>query len=191
MSSLSVILVISCLPGALLDFALPQWKADPTVQIEDAYKWTYQATRGGEHAAPDLESARKWLDREWATPGASQENEPVWEPLCPGGEVGRFNLRPYRSRGGKPDDLSQAFIASSGEFRSEPESFTAAWFELGRRLKKKSAGKLSHKAWAKLDAEMKAKNYPALHHSQAYRSAAAPAYRVLTRKHADNLLRLE
>lgn len=182
-----LVLILSCLPANLLDFALPKWKADRNVQIEDAYKWTYQATRGGEHAAPDKESARKWLETEWVTLKAAQENEKLWEPLCPGGEIGRFNLRPYRDGGGSQENLIEAFIASSNEYRSEPETFTAAWAELGRRLKKHPAGNLNLKAWAKLDAEMAARGYPAVHHSETYNKAAAPAYRVLTLAQAQKL----
>ncbi len=175
------------MPSALLDFALPKWKTDKNIRIDDAYKWTYQATRGGEHAAPDRESARKWLDKEWESLRAAGPREAVWEPLCPGGEVGRLNLRPFRDRGGKADDIVGAFVTSSREFKGEPENFIAAWTELGKRLKKGKAGKLDHAAWKKLDAEMKAKNYPAVHHSETYRKAAAPAYRVLTLDQAKRL----
>src|SRR5258708_9275920 len=126
MNCLDFALFRSCLPSALIDFALPKWKADKNVRIEDAYKWTYQATRGGEHAVPDTESARKWLDGEWQTLGKPAANEPIWEPLCPGGEIGRLNLRPLRAQGGKSDDLLEAFLARSREYHSDrPTSLTA------------------------------------------------------------------
>ena len=50
----------------------------------------------------------------------------------------------------------------------------------GKRLKKKSYGSLNYKDWSKLDAEMKAKKYPAVHHSDVYNKANQPAYRILT-----------
>src|SRR5258708_6322121 len=165
MNFLAFALFIACLPSALIDFALPIWKADKNVRIEDAYKWTYQATRGGEHAVPDTESARKWLDGEWQTLGKRAANEPIWEPLCPGGEIGRLNLRPLRAQGGKSDDLLEAFLASSREYRSDGSNFIAAWNELGTRLNKKSVGNLNRKACAELDDEMKAKSYMTYQHS--------------------------
>ncbi len=180
MNLLAIALLISCLPSALMDFAIPKWKADKNIAIDDAYKWTFQATRGGEHAAPSGEAARKWLTGEWETLGVAKPDEPVWEPLCPGGEIGRLNLRPFRSNGGKSDDLLNAFLASSRDYRSDGKNFAAAWNELGKRLKKKPIGSLDHKAWAKLDGEMKAKNYPALHHSENYSKTNDPAYRILT-----------
>jgi hypothetical protein len=187
MTALAQLILLICIPSALVDFAISEWKVDTDVRIEDAYKWIYQATRGGEHAAPDSESARQWMMNEWDGLGEPKANEKQWEPLCPGGEIGRFNLRPFRARGGKPDDLVAAFVASSREYKGEPESFIAAWTELGKRLKKKKIGALDHSAWTKLDSEMRAKNYPAVHHSETYRKAAAPAYRVLTLEHAKKL----
>ncbi|MEO7658638.1 MAG: hypothetical protein ABIV48_03395 [Pyrinomonadaceae bacterium] len=188
MNLLAIALLISCLPSALMDFAIPKWKADKNIAIEDAYKWTFQATRGGEHAAPSADAARKWLAGEWETLGPAKPDEPVWEPLCPDGEIGRLNLRPFRLNGGKSDALLNAFLASSREYRSEGANFAVAWHELPKRLKKKPIGSLEYKAWAKLDGEMKAKNYPAVHHSETYGKANAPAYRILTLAEMKKLL---
>lgn len=188
MNFISLALILACLPSVLIDFTLPKWKVDKNVRIEDAYKWTYQATRGGEHAVPDTESARKWLKREWVALVAPMVNEPVWEPLCPGAEIGRLNLRPFSKSGGNADDLLEAFLRSSREYRSDSANFLAAWSELGKRLKKKSVGKLDYRSWSKLDAEMKTKNYPAIHHSETYEKAKQPAYRILTFAEMKNLL---
>lgn len=188
MNVLALTLLLSCLPTALIDFALPKWKADKNVRIEDAYKWTFQATRGGEHAVPDTESARKWMTGEWDSLSVKKDVGPIWEPLCPGEDIGRLNLRPYKMRGGKPDDLLDAFLASSREYRSNGKSFVSAWNELGMRLKRSSAGNLTHAAWLSFDAEMKAKDYPAVHHSKTYDEAVRPAYRILTRSEMKKLL---
>jgi hypothetical protein len=173
-------LLLFCSSSSLFTFAISQWKADRNVRIEDAYKWTYQATRGGEHAVPDKESAREWLDGEWLTLGKPPANEQLWELLCPGGEIGRFNLRPFKAKSGDEDALLEAFLASSREYKSEGKNFVDAWMELGKRLKKRSAGKLDYRSWRILDTKLKAKNYPAIHHSEAYEKAHHPAYRVLT-----------
>ena len=188
MTSLATIFFLLCTQTVLLDFAIPKWKADTNVRIEDAYKWTYQATRGGEHAVPDEESARKWLEGEWRMLGKPNANEAVWEPLCPGGEIGRLNLRPFKINGGKSDELLEAFLASSREFKGEESDFVAAWTELGKRLKRKSIGKISHKEWVRLDAEMKKENYPAIHHSKLYDKANKPAYRIITLLEAQDII---
>jgi hypothetical protein len=180
MNLISAALLLSCLPTALINFALPQWKADKNTRIEDAYKWTYQATRGGEHAIPDKQSAKQWLDNEWQTLDAPLAGEPLWQPLCKDAAIGRLNMRPYRAGGGKPDELLEAFLTSSRDYRSDGLNFVSAWMELGRRIKKRPAGKLNYKAWARLDTETRAKNYPAIHHSGVYEKTEHPAYRILT-----------
>lgn len=193
---MAVSFILLCAPGALLDFALAQWKTGGHARIEDAYKWLFQATRGGEHAVPDEQMAREWLENEWKTLGAARENEPLWQPLCGDKEnesTGRLNLRPFRDRGGKKEDLLTAFIESSKDFsRSKDssrskENFIAAWNELGKRLGKKSRGNLNRKDWEKFDAEMKTRDYPAVHHSQDYEKVKQPAYRVLTGEWAQKL----
>lgn len=188
MNILATALFLACLPSALLDFATPKWKADPSSRIEDAYKYVYQATRGGEHAAPSRDEAKAWLDSEWSSLGAAAANENEWEPLCPGGEIGRLNLRPFKAAGGKTEDLIDAFLASAREYRGEPKDFTDAWAELGKRLKQQKIGAIDHRSWKRLDAEMRAKGYPAIHHSKPYESANHPAYRVLTLLEAQRLI---
>jgi hypothetical protein len=185
----TALFLLLCAPPALLDFAIPKWNADKNVRIEDAYKYLYQATRGGEHAAPDRESAGKWLASEWRNvPAAAKVDEPTWEPLCPGGEIGRLNLGPFKREGGKMEGLLEAFLASSAEYRTEPQAFLAAWAELGRRLGARRVGRLDYTAWKKLDAEMKKKNYPPIHHSERYSKSRRPAYRILTLAQARRLI---
>lgn len=179
MNFLGLIFILACLPSALIDFATPIWKSEPAMQIEDAYKWIYQATRGGEHAAPDREMAKAWLDKEWKSISEPRANEPLWQPLCEDGSIGRLNLRPYKQKGGSPDDLADAFVAGAKEFKGSEGDFLAAWNELGKRLKKRSSGSLSRKDWKRLDADMKKKQYPAIHHSERYNEALNPTYRIL------------
>lgn len=180
MNLLGIILILTCAPTALLDFAIPKWKTDKATRIEDAYKYLYQATLGGEHAVPSREAAKKWLDSEWQNLGEPIRNEPTWEHLCPDGSIGRLNLRPFKDSGGKADDLLNAFLASAREYKSEPSKFTDAWTELGKRLEKQGFDRLTHKTWKWLDGDMKEKNYPAIHHSDEYKKANRPAYRILT-----------
>jgi hypothetical protein len=181
MSFLGTILLLACLPAALLDFATPKWKDEPNMEVRDAYKWLYQATNGGEHAVPSEAEAKQWLDKEWSSLERSKPTEFLWQPLCPDDSIGRFNLRPFKMNGGDQNDVLQAFLTSSNDLKGDGTAFREAWAELGKRLKKQSIGKLNYKQWRRLDVEMKAKDYPAVHHSELYEQAFHPAYRILTR----------
>jgi hypothetical protein len=173
----------------LLDFAIPKWKADSNVRIEDAYKWLYQATRGGEHAAPDRESAKQWLGTEWQSLGKPLSDEILWEPLCGDGSIGRVNLRVFRSKGGKMDEILDAFLAGAHEYKDADSRFQAAWYALGSRLKQKRRGALSYREWSRLDTAMKPKGYPAIHHSSSFEATHHPAYRIVTKSGYAKLLR--
>ena len=186
---LLLLLPLSCSPApdSNTEFFLRQARTDPELRIEDAYKWIFHATRGGEHAIANEFAARKWLAEEWATLGPPQPDEPLWVPLTADGRIGRLNLRPYRALGGAPEPLLAAFLASAESFDASPARFRAAWQALGRELKKKPAGYLTWTEWQRFDQKMRAKKYPASHHSPEYETARQPAYRVLMAAEAKTL----
>src|SRR5262245_56083851 len=88
-----------------IDFAFAGWQPTPKMEIEDAYKWLFHATLGGEHAVTDDEGPRQWLDREWATLGPPLAGEKEVVPLTVDGKLIRLNLRPYKARGGDKEML--------------------------------------------------------------------------------------
>ena len=169
-------------------FCLAQARREPEWRIADAAKWLFHATRGGEHAVADGTAVRLWLDREWAVLGPPQDNEPLWTPLTPDGRIGRLNLRPYKAEGGAPEPLLAAFLASAESFEASPRRFRAAWRALGRALQARPAGFLTDPEWQRLDRDLRAQDYPAIHHSPEYEAARQPAYRVLTAAQAAALL---
>ena len=182
--------LVSCAraPDPDAAFFLEQARDDSELRIEDAYKWLVHATRGGEHAVADGFAVRKWLENEWATLSPPQPGEPPWVPLTADGRIGRLNLRPYRAQGGDPAALLAAFLAGADAFDASPAQFRRAWNALGRELKNQPVGHLTAEKWRRLDREMRAQGYPALHHSPEYEQARQPAYRVLPADEARKLM---
>ena len=84
---------------SLAGFARKALAEEPAAGIEDAYKWIFQAARGGEHAAPSEVAARTRLEAEWARIGPSLPGDPLVVLLRPDGAVVRLNLRPRAGRG--------------------------------------------------------------------------------------------
>lgn len=167
-------------PEALAAYARTALAAEPSAGVEDAYKWLFQATRGGEHSAPSEEAARKWLEKEWAGLGPPLPGEPLVVPLRPDGKVVRLNLRPFKEAGGDPEALLRAFLESARAFREEPGLFVAAWRAFGRALPRDGAGGRNAGAFAELDRDAERAGWPARHHGALYAAARKPAYRVLT-----------
>lgn len=147
----------------------------PAMQIQDVYKLIHQAALGSEHAAPDPESARKWIEREIAEMG-NGPSEPAIDPITPDGEIVRVHLRPYVLRGGSLTELVEAFLRTANEHRGEIALLESCWAAVVR---------LGHFPAAEMDEfiqPLKADNYPAVHHSAEYRNAYHPSYRVVSQK---------
>ena len=149
------------------------------MRIEDAYKWLFHATMGGEHAVTDDAGPRSWMDREWGGLSLPLRSEPESQPLRPDGKIVRVNMRPYKARGGDSEMLLAVFVESAKRFKSDKKEFVREWQALGLFLRAAKVGHLSATSWAKLDREMLPLGYPAIHHSAEYEKVYRPAYRVV------------
>lgn len=171
-----------------LMFAIAAWSREPGFRIEDAYKWLYQATLGGEHAALERAEAARWLAAEWKTLEKPLRKEPLAVKLRSDGSLVRLNLRPYKDRGGSRSRVLEAFLSSAKEFKAKKYAFIVEWKELGMLLKKKDIGALGYSQWSRLEVKARSEDYRAIDHSTVYQRVAKPAYRVLTKRNADNVL---
>ncbi len=165
--------------ASVLDFAYRAWKSTPEMRIEDAYKWIFHATLGGEHALRDAHGPRLRLEAEWGSLADPLPAEEEIVALRADGEVVRVNLRPYRKRGGDREMLFALFMASAQRFRPDRRSFERCWSALGARLELRRHGKIDFVSWKGLDARLRQRGFPAIHHSVAYERAYRPAYRVI------------
>lgn len=152
----------------------------PLMQIQDVYKLAYQAALGSEHAVTDPEAVRRWLERELADLGPGPV-EPLSETISPDGQLVRVHLRPYVQLGYQAEVLANAFLATAQEYSGQVSSLEEYW-----RIS------VSQDHFPAVDMEnfiqqMKVSQYPAVHHSSAYRQAYHPAYRVVLRKYVDGL----
>jgi hypothetical protein len=181
------VVLVTLLAAVPIELPLGEWRADPAIEMQDAYKWIFQATQGGEHAAPSRDRAATWLEREWNDVGPSAEGELVAEPLGTSGIV-RVNIRSYRAAGGTEDALLTAFLVSASSFKADPVAFRRLWEALGGELRQAPIGQLTRATWEQLDAECRALNYPAVHHSEGYTRLRRPAYRVVTADEARKLM---
>jgi hypothetical protein len=176
---LTLLLVGTSMQSLLLEHAMEQWKSSPAMRIQDAYKWLYHATLGGEHAIRDESGLRRWLEQEWNAIGPALPNEPQFVSLTPDGSLLRVNLRPYKARNGDREMLLAIFILSSERFSASKHRFHAAWRELGALLKSRRLGHLTIGDWTAFDQKQKPLGYPPVHHSKEYEDAYQPAYRVV------------
>lgn len=148
----------------------------PSIEPLDVIKLCYQAAFGAEHLLEDRDAAFQYLTQEYdqVQPDGS---EPLYEAISEG--ICRVNLRAWKKRNLPIEWLFHMFVETDvrqsqggrGQFREylcDAESLVAAGVFGFDRIR-----------WEEF-----LKDYPvakpvAVHHSEAYRRAEAPAYRLV------------
>ncbi len=149
----------------------------PAMQLDDIYKLLHQAALGPGHAVDNPAAARKRLDEELAALG-SGHTEPVKDVISPDGRLARVHLRSFMAAGGKPEALHRAFVETANSYPASPDKLAKFCGCLGDLA---AAGGIPFKQQevvAYFDA-ISRNGYPAIHHSEAFRNAYQPAYRVV------------
>lgn len=155
----------------------------PDAQAEDIYKFLHQALFGPGHAVSDRTAAMDALARDIEGLGPPLPGEEPCRLLGGALRLIRVNLRPFVAGGGDPGKLLDAFVATAGDVHSEPRQMdetievVAKWLRSDDR--KQLAGDLE-----RLGRKLAEKGYPAIHHSETYREAYSPAYRVVSAERA-------
>lgn len=151
----------------------------PRLQIVDLYKLLHQASMGSEHAVSDQAGVRAWLERELATMGPGPE-DPLIEPISPGGEVVRVHLRPYMEAGHDPQLLLAAFLRTAQEFRGSTARLQSYW-AVAEEMAAAGRVPLPPERLAEFLPPIAHQGFPAVHHSTVYAKLYRPAYRVVAR----------
>lgn len=172
--------VVSCDEGAWREAVGRYRAAHPAATVQDLYKLAHQGIMGSEHAVRDTTRVRDWLVRELAEVRAGTRRGAGYgaavEPLPPDGRFVRVHLRPFLERGGDPEALLRAFVATANTARGDTAAFACAERAL--------AGGEGFGAYV---AARRREGFPAVHHSAAYEGAYGPAYRVVERRRGERV----
>ena len=152
----------------------PQW------QIADLYKLLHQGAMGSEHAVPNAEHARRWLEDDLAHLAPASPGEPLIDPISPGGAIVRVHLRPFNLMNLDTALLLDAFLRTASGFRGSTPDLERAWLT-ARALCTAALLPFDPKEMDNFIAPMREKGFPPVHHSDAYQTLYNPAYRVVAR----------
>ena len=151
----------------------------PQMEPQDAVKLLYQSQFGGGHLIQDEAACLERLHREYsATP---QSDAPLWEDI--GNGMVRIMLSALDAWGYPPAQLGQDFIRSASSVPGSMADFLQA-LSLLEALTRAGKMPFSEPALHCYLSAYAAAGYPIVSHSEAYRNAYHPAYRVL---HTDAL----
>lgn len=160
--------------GTLLEAHLRRY---PRMELADIYKLLHQAALGSGHAVRDAADAQARLQDEITTLGAGPA-EPMIDPISPDGRLARIHLRVYRDAGQDVNKLAQAFVATANSYPPAPEKLAKFCGCLGD-LAEQGGLPFSRAVVVTYFNAIAEESYPVVHHSEAFRAAYKPAYRVV------------
>lgn len=163
------------------NFLINYCKSYPKLQPQDVFKYLFQSCFGCEHLVSDENTALDYIKREYET--VSEDRTSFTELLD--GNYCRAHLS-WLNEGLKAETLAKIFCLSS---KKEPDGFSLLErkIEIVRELV--SEGKVPFDAcdFNKSLDEWREKGYPAVHHSEIFRSEYKPSYRVISNRYASFL----
>ena len=150
----------------------------PKMQPQDAVKLIYQNEFGPEHLIADPKKALVRLQQEMdgLTGG---ENEPLYESI--GNGLCRLNLRPCIKKGIPVEDIFSLFLDTAKTVKGDKKQFQKKLQSLSQMAEQDETPFYA----AELDYFLilyREKGCPSVHHSDVYRAAYQPAYRIVMQK---------
>ena len=149
-----------------------QLRAHPAMQPQDLLKLCCQAARGAEHLLADVARARAYFYQEYAATPADA-SLPLFEPISP--EVSRVNLAAWKAAALPADWLFRMFVHTA-TVSTDGEARLTALVEEAAQV---ASSLWPQDAWTSAVAEWTAAGRPTLRHTEAYRAAERPAYRIV------------
>lgn len=145
----------------------------PLMQPGDAVKLIYQNEFGGGHLIADPDSCLAYLRREYAATPKNSEQMPC-EQI--GNGIVRVHLAALPVE--ELEALGQAFLRSAAEHKGSMDAFLSK-LELLRQLTGEGLFSFDLPSLDAYLAEYKKAGCPAVSHSEQYRAAYHPAYRII------------
>ncbi|MCU0411345.1 MAG: hypothetical protein MUF82_02270 [Bacteroidetes bacterium] len=166
-------------PNAVREVILEHYARYPKMELQDLYKFLYQAAMGNEHLMNDTVGIRQYLSREMKSIKASAA-EPLIERLSDDSSIVRLNLRPFKAMGGDERVLIEAMLRTAANFKKDPNALHIYW-SAAETLAAEGAIPPTADSLRTFFAEQEAKGFPVFHHSDIFVAAYHPAYRLLMR----------
>lgn len=160
---------------SLFDALLLHSARYPLLQPADAVKLVFQNEFGGAHLLRDPEKAHRLLHDEWET-----IYEDALTPLCEpiGNGMVRVSLAAWKASGRTEDELFALFLRSARECHGSAAGF-AEKIGLLRELTERGRLPFSADALNAFLRDYPLENPPVTAHSEVFRTAYHPSYRVV------------
>ena len=147
----------------------------PASTSADLYKLVHEALLGPAHLLVEPEQARARLADELAAAGPPRADERLAEELDEASGTMRIHLRRWRFARGTINELWPVVVASAAVSSADARLRLPACL--------RAAAAVAPQDFPGYVQAREAEGFPAVRHSDAYRAAYAPSYRVVLRRH--------
>ncbi len=158
----------------------------PLAHLQDYYKLVYQSVFGMEHLVADDRSFRRYLKEEYDAI-APDGSLPLFYPITLIDPIGRLHLKRCKSAGIPPDRISEICLRSCHEQRRDPEIDFPRVISIFCDLLGNSPFWFDTHTISEFLRHLQVMRFPAVHHSDEYREAYDPHYRLISPKYVDIL----
>jgi len=159
----------------------------PKMAVQDVYALIFQGSMGAAYFNAGDEVFEDQLLNEYATVEAN-DGIPMWETIRPDGELVRLHLAALKAKGGDAQKLSTLCIWTATVFKGDKQDLKDGWATFERLVAEKVMGKYARDSVAGLTRWLEANNFPPARHTNEFREAYNPHYRLLKREFLQFLL---
>ncbi len=153
----------------------------PLMSVQDVYKLLYQGAMGSEHFQDSFKDFEDDLANEWQSVKAD-DSMPIWENIRPDGRIVRFYLAPFKAREGQITQLLTLSYWTTTLYEGSLDNLKSSWETFGKICHDKKWTKFPIDEVDAFDNWLKRNQFPPVHHSESYRKAYQPSYRLLLRE---------
>ena len=151
----------------------------PKMEPTDAVKLLYQSEFGGGHLIRDEAACLNRLRQEYAATPQNPEMS-LWEDI--GSGMVRIHLAALEGSGYSVEELGRAFLCSAAAHQGSMDAFREK-LDVLKELTRQGQMPFSPDALEKYLEEYERTGFPPVSHSETYRNAYHPAYRVINKIH--------
>lgn len=153
------------------------YKVYPRLQIQDILKFLHQSCFGCEHLVCSFDSAKEYILQECESAG-HQADKPI-EALD--GNYSRVPLS-YLNKGICANTFAKLFVASSKKEKAQLSELIEK-IQIAKELIVNGELAFSVSDFDKAVSEWESKGYPAIHHSDTFKTEYNPSYRVISNEY--------
>jgi hypothetical protein len=150
----------------------------PLIKPGDIYKLLYQGILGPEHLVDSPSAFAKRLLGEFKALSPNLD-DPFLEAIHPYKTLLRINLRPFKAAGLELDSLMDACLQTAARSWGAPEQLRSLWESVVSIYRQRLMAAFTPEEMDDFAVWLASHDYPAVHHTQAYRQAYQPAYRLV------------